>query len=122
MDLRQFLLDAPETCFYTCYDLILKAADGVRYHLAEYLEIGEVADVAAGGCSLEMVNGELITPLLSCSFSLQFASVGAFQLCTCYLIICKLHHVHLTSGWQRTILYKCLPNVAGVLYRFRCLC
>ncbi|CAK9881826.1 unnamed protein product [Sphagnum jensenii] len=56
MDLRQFLLDAPETCFYTCYDLILKAADGVRYHLAEYLEIGEVADVAAGGCSLEMVN------------------------------------------------------------------
>jgi len=65
MDLRQFLLDAPETCFYTCYDLILKAADSVRYHLAEYLEIGEVADVAAGGCSLEMVNGELITPPFS---------------------------------------------------------
>ncbi|KAL3680571.1 hypothetical protein R1sor_023527 [Riccia sorocarpa] len=56
MDLRQFLLDAPETCFYTCYDLILNAADGMRYHLAEYLEIGEVADVAAGGCTLEMVN------------------------------------------------------------------
>jgi protein TIF31 len=35
MDLRQFLLDAPETCFYTCYDLILNAADGVKYHLAE---------------------------------------------------------------------------------------
>ncbi|KAG6557739.1 hypothetical protein Mapa_000505 [Marchantia paleacea] len=56
MDLRQFLLDAPETCFYTCYDLILNTADGMRYHLAEYLEIGEVADVAAGGCTLEMVN------------------------------------------------------------------
>ncbi|CAM6110974.1 unnamed protein product [Calypogeia fissa] len=56
MDLRQFLLDAPETCFYTCYDLILNAADGVKYHLADYLEIGEVADVAAGGCSLEMIN------------------------------------------------------------------
>lgn len=57
MDLRQFLLDAPETCFYTCYDLILNVADGARYHLAEYLEIGEVADISSGGCSLEMVNG-----------------------------------------------------------------
>ncbi|KAG0576037.1 hypothetical protein KC19_5G050100 [Ceratodon purpureus] len=56
MDLRQFLLDAPETCFYTCYDLILNSAEGVRYHLAEYLEIGEVADISAGGCSLEMIN------------------------------------------------------------------
>lgn len=56
MDLRQFLLDAPETCFYTCYDLILNVADGARYHLAEYLEIGEVADISSGGCSLEMVN------------------------------------------------------------------
>ncbi|KAJ7545279.1 hypothetical protein O6H91_09G113600 [Diphasiastrum complanatum] len=55
MDLRQFLLDAPETCFYTCYDLVLKAPDGLKYHLAEYLEIGEVADVTVGGCSLEMV-------------------------------------------------------------------
>ncbi|MCI08325.1 clustered mitochondria protein-like, partial [Trifolium medium] len=23
MDIRQFLLDAPETCFITCYDLLL---------------------------------------------------------------------------------------------------
>lgn len=74
MDLRQFLLDAPETCFYTCYDLILKASDGVRYHLAEYLEIGEVADVSAGGCSLEMMNGIVIN-LLS---SLNFESKGSF--------------------------------------------
>lgn len=57
MDLRQFLLDAAETCFYTCYDLVLNAADGVRYHLAEHLEIGEVVDIITGGCSLEMING-----------------------------------------------------------------
>lgn len=64
MDLRQFLLDAPETCFYTCYDLILSSADGVRYHLAEYLEIGEVADISAGGCSLEMINGKFYASIL----------------------------------------------------------
>lgn len=71
MDLRQFLLDAPETCFYTCYDLILNSADGVRYHLAEYLEIGEVADISAGGCSLEMINGNIrnycLLPKIVCS-------------------------------------------------------
>ena len=57
MDLRQFLLDAPETCFYTSYDLILTAADGSKHQLADFYEIGDVADVTTGGCSLEMVNG-----------------------------------------------------------------
>jgi protein TIF31 len=57
MDLRQFLLDAPETCFYTSYDLILIAADGTKHQLADFYEIGDVADVTAGGCSLEMVSG-----------------------------------------------------------------
>lgn len=56
MDLRQFLLDAPETCFYTCYDLILRAADGSKHQLADFYEIGDVADVTSGGCILEMVN------------------------------------------------------------------
>ncbi|KAI5068426.1 hypothetical protein GOP47_0016771 [Adiantum capillus-veneris] len=56
MDLRQFLLDAPETCFYTCYDLILRAKDGTKHHLADFYEIGDVADVTSGGCILEMVN------------------------------------------------------------------
>ncbi|CAI5968299.1 unnamed protein product [Closterium sp. NIES-65] len=56
MDLKQFLADAPETCFYTAYDLILTKPDGLRYHLMDYVEIGEVADVAAGGCLLEMFN------------------------------------------------------------------
>lgn len=56
MDLRQFLLDAPETCFYTCFDLILRAADGTKHQLADFYEIGDVADVTSGGCILEMVN------------------------------------------------------------------
>ena len=57
MDLRQFLLDAPETCFYTSYDLILTAADGTKHQLADFYEIGDVADVTTGGCSLEMISG-----------------------------------------------------------------
>ncbi|XP_019053360.1 PREDICTED: clustered mitochondria protein isoform X2 [Nelumbo nucifera] len=55
MDLRQFLLDAPETCFVTCYDLILHTKDGSIHHLEDYNEISEVADITTGGCSLEMV-------------------------------------------------------------------
>ncbi|KAF8396095.1 hypothetical protein HHK36_017707 [Tetracentron sinense] len=55
MDLRQFLLDAPETCFFTCYDLFLHTKDGSIHHLEDYNEISEVADITTGGCSLEMV-------------------------------------------------------------------
>ncbi|XP_057872432.2 clustered mitochondria protein [Cryptomeria japonica] len=55
MDLRQFLLDAPETCFYTCYDLIMVMKDGSHHQLADYFEIGDVGDITTGGCSLEMV-------------------------------------------------------------------
>jgi len=55
MDLRQFLADMPETCFYSCYDLILTKPDGMRYHLVDFVEIGEVADIAAG-CFVEMYN------------------------------------------------------------------
>ncbi|CAA6661589.1 unnamed protein product [Spirodela intermedia] len=54
MDVRQFLLDAPETCFFTCYDLILNSKEG-PIHLEDYNEISEVADITTGGCSLEMV-------------------------------------------------------------------
>lgn len=54
MDIRQFLLDAPETCFYTCYDLVLHASDGSSHQLGDYSEISEVADISTGGCSLEM--------------------------------------------------------------------
>ncbi|XP_043691456.1 clustered mitochondria protein isoform X2 [Telopea speciosissima] len=57
MDLRQFLLDAPETCFFTCYDLMLHTKDGSVHHLEDYNEISEVADITMGGCSLEMVAG-----------------------------------------------------------------
>eukprot|EP00897_Mesotaenium_endlicherianum_P008021 jgi/Mesen1/7247/ME000373S06317 len=57
LDIRQFLADAPETCFYTCYDLIMTTADGIRYHLVDYIEIGDVTDIPAGGCSLEMYSG-----------------------------------------------------------------
>ncbi|RZS16961.1 hypothetical protein BHM03_00049043 [Ensete ventricosum] len=57
MDVRQFLLDAPETCFFTCYDLILHTKDGSIHHLEDYNEISEVADITTGGCSLEMVAG-----------------------------------------------------------------
>ncbi|XP_027340006.1 clustered mitochondria protein isoform X2 [Abrus precatorius] len=55
MDIRQFLLDAPETCFITCYDLLLHTKDGSTHHLEDYNEISEVADITTGGCSLEMV-------------------------------------------------------------------
>ncbi|KAK7401524.1 hypothetical protein VNO78_13070 [Psophocarpus tetragonolobus] len=55
MDVRQFLLDAPETCFITCYDLLLHTKDGTIHHLEDYNEISEVADITTGGCSLEMV-------------------------------------------------------------------
>ena len=57
MDVKQFLLDAPETCFYTCYDLILHSKDCSAHQLEDYNEISEIADIAAGGCSLEMVAG-----------------------------------------------------------------
>uniref|UniRef100_A0A5B6Z148 Clustered mitochondria protein homolog n=1 Tax=Davidia involucrata TaxID=16924 RepID=A0A5B6Z148_DAVIN len=55
MDVRQFLLDAPETCFFTCYDLLLHTRDGSVHHLEDYNEISEVADITTGDCSLEMV-------------------------------------------------------------------
>ncbi|XP_031494189.1 clustered mitochondria protein isoform X2 [Nymphaea colorata] len=57
MDIRQFLLDAPETCFFTCYDLILHSKDGSIHHLEDYHEIAEIADITSGGCSLEMIGG-----------------------------------------------------------------
>ncbi|AEE78900.1 tetratricopeptide repeat (TPR)-containing protein [Arabidopsis thaliana] len=55
MDIRQFLLDAPETCYFTCYELLLRNKDGETHHLEDYNEISEVADITIGGCSLEMV-------------------------------------------------------------------
>ncbi|KAL4562037.1 hypothetical protein LXL04_034226 [Taraxacum kok-saghyz] len=55
MDVRQFLLDAPETCFFTCYDLLLHTKDGSTHHLEDYHEISEVADITTGDCSLEMI-------------------------------------------------------------------
>lgn len=58
MDIRQFLLDAPETCFFTCYDLVLHTKDGSSHHLGDYNEISEVVDITHGGCSLEMVGGK----------------------------------------------------------------
>ena len=64
MDIRQFLLDAPETCFITCYDLLLHTKDGSTHHLEDYNEISEVADITSGGCSLEMVPGMFIKLLL----------------------------------------------------------
>ncbi|CAN1827682.1 Clustered mitochondria protein [Linum perenne] len=55
MDIRQFLIEAPETCFFTCYDLLLHTKDGSTHHMEDYNEIAEVADITTGGCSLEMV-------------------------------------------------------------------
>ncbi|KAI3676675.1 hypothetical protein L1987_86287 [Smallanthus sonchifolius] len=55
MNVRQFLLDAPETCFFTCYDLLLQTKDGSTHHLEDYHEISEVADITSGDCSLEMI-------------------------------------------------------------------
>ncbi|KAK3009873.1 hypothetical protein RJ639_011217 [Escallonia herrerae] len=54
MDVRQFLLDAPETCFFTCYDLLVKTKDS-SVQLEDYHEISEVADITTRDCSLEMV-------------------------------------------------------------------
>uniref|UniRef100_A0A1J3FQ72 Clustered mitochondria protein homolog n=1 Tax=Noccaea caerulescens TaxID=107243 RepID=A0A1J3FQ72_NOCCA len=55
MDIRQFLLDAPETSYFTCYELLLRSKEGETHHLEDYNEISEVADITIGGCSLEMV-------------------------------------------------------------------
>lgn len=55
MDVRQFLLDAPETCYFTCYDLLLHTKDGSVHHLEDYNEVSEVADITFGNCFLEMV-------------------------------------------------------------------
>ncbi|KAL1547485.1 clustered mitochondria protein-like [Salvia divinorum] len=55
MDVRQFLLDAPETCFMTCYNLLLHTKEGSAHHLEDYNEISEVADITSGSCFLEMV-------------------------------------------------------------------
>ncbi|XP_078166356.1 tetratricopeptide repeat (TPR)-containing protein isoform X2 [Carex rostrata] len=55
MDVRQFLLDAPETCFYTCYTLVLHSKDGSLHPMEDYNEISEVADITTGGCSLELI-------------------------------------------------------------------
>lgn len=55
MDVRQFLLDAPETCYFTCYDLLLHMKDETVHHLEDHNEISEVADITTGNCSLEMV-------------------------------------------------------------------
>ncbi|KAI3740028.1 hypothetical protein L2E82_30445 [Cichorium intybus] len=55
MDVRQFLLDAPETCFFTCYDLLLNTKEGSSHHLEDYHEISEVADITTGDSSLEMI-------------------------------------------------------------------
>ncbi|VFR02371.1 unnamed protein product [Cuscuta campestris] len=54
MEVKLFLLEAPETCFITCYDLLLHTKEG-PYHLEDYNEISEVADITSGNCSLEMV-------------------------------------------------------------------
>ncbi|KFK22813.1 hypothetical protein AALP_AAs55192U000100, partial [Arabis alpina] len=55
MDIRQFLLDAPEMCYFTCYELLLRSKDGETHHLDDYNEISEVADITSGDYSLEMV-------------------------------------------------------------------
>ncbi|CAH9122850.1 unnamed protein product [Cuscuta epithymum] len=54
MDVKLFLLDAPETCFFTCYDLLLHTKEG-PYLLEDYNEIPDAADITSGTCSLEMV-------------------------------------------------------------------
>lgn len=64
MDVRQFLLDATETCFVTCYDLLLHSKDDKVHVLEDYHEISEVADITSGECSLEMVAGMLMFLLL----------------------------------------------------------
>lgn len=67
MDVRQFLLDAAESCFVTCYDLLLHAKDGKVHLLEDYHEISEVADITSGECSLEMVAGMIMLLLLVAS-------------------------------------------------------
>lgn len=58
LDVRQFLIEAPETCYFTCYDLLLHTKDGSVHHLEDYNEISEVADITSGSCFLEMVAGK----------------------------------------------------------------
>ncbi|XP_061337567.1 clustered mitochondria protein-like [Gastrolobium bilobum] len=55
MEVRQLLLDTPDTCYITCYHLFLHTKDGSSHHLEDYSTISDVADITTGGCSLEMV-------------------------------------------------------------------
>ncbi|KAL2326480.1 hypothetical protein Fmac_025538 [Flemingia macrophylla] len=55
MDIKQFLLESKETCYVTCYDLLLRANDGSVHHVHDYNVISEVYDITKGGVFLEMV-------------------------------------------------------------------
>ncbi|KAK4481775.1 hypothetical protein RD792_012686 [Penstemon davidsonii] len=55
VDVRDFLLQSPETCFITCYDLLLHTNVGSVHRLEDYNEISEVADITSGSCFLEMI-------------------------------------------------------------------
>lgn len=61
MDLRKFLLESIEACYVTCYVLLLHAKDGCVHQLKDYDVISEVTDISAGGLSLQMVPGTLIS-------------------------------------------------------------
>ncbi|XP_047337970.1 clustered mitochondria protein-like isoform X2 [Impatiens glandulifera] len=55
IDIRQFLLEAHETCHFTCYDLFVHKKDGSIHQLEDHNEISEVADITTADCSFEMV-------------------------------------------------------------------
>ncbi|KAM7266178.1 hypothetical protein ACFE04_004075 [Oxalis oulophora] len=56
LEIRQYLLQAPLTCFLTSYHLFLHTKDGSTHHLENFNLISDVANITTGGCSLEMVD------------------------------------------------------------------
>lgn len=93
MDVRQFLLDAPDTCFFTCYDLLLHRKDGSVHQIDDYSEISEVGDITAGDCSLEMVAGMLVchswlpSKLISAILKMTLLSLLSIFLCLNFLLL-----------------------------------
>ncbi|PHT36239.1 hypothetical protein CQW23_23939 [Capsicum baccatum] len=71
-----FLVDAPEICFFTCYDLLLHRKDGFIHHLEDYDEISKLADIITGDDILELVLGYMFNELKDCSYSTLHSSLS----------------------------------------------
>ncbi|KAK7317301.1 hypothetical protein RJT34_01403 [Clitoria ternatea] len=54
-EIRQVLLDSKDTCYVTCYDLLLHTKDGRIHYLEDFIVVSDVTDITAVGFFFEMV-------------------------------------------------------------------